>query len=51
MCGPRWRISQPIQAMPEISLGDDYIAVLRQYAELHEVVKMAASKFGDVITK
>lgn len=35
----------------EIPLGDDYIAALRKYAELHEVAKVAAPKFGDVITK
>jgi integrase len=35
----------------EIALGDDYIAALRKYAELHEIAKVAAPKFGDVITK
>jgi integrase len=35
----------------EIPLGDDYIAALRKYAELHEVAKVAAPKFSDVITR
>lgn len=30
----------------EIPLGDDYIAALRKYAELHEVAKVAAPTFG-----
>jgi integrase len=35
----------------EIPLGDDYIAALRKYAEYHEIAKVLAPKFGDVITK
>lgn len=35
----------------EIPLGDDYIVALRKYADLHEVAKVAAPKFGDVIVK
>lgn len=35
----------------EIPLGDDYIAALRKYAELHQIAKVAVPKFGDVILK
>jgi integrase len=35
----------------EIPLGDDYIGALRKYAELHQIAKVAAPKFGDVILK
>lgn len=35
----------------EIPLGDDYIAALRKYAELHQLAKSSAPKFGDVILK
>lgn len=35
----------------EIPLGDDYIVALRKYADLNEVAKVAAPKFGDVIVK
>ncbi|MFK3741328.1 tyrosine-type recombinase/integrase [Massilia sp. TN1-12] len=35
----------------EIPLGDDYIAALRKYAEIHQIEKVAAPKFGDVILK
>jgi integrase len=35
----------------EVPLGDDYIVALRKYAELHEIAKVAAPTFGDVITK
>lgn len=35
----------------EIPLGDDYIVALRKYSELHQIAKVAAPKFGDVITR